>query len=148
MRPDGTFTIDHLAPGAYTLRLWSPDQAPMPATRGVRVPPGGEGDFDNMRGFLTGRGGVDEFVDQSALTGESFPSEKTAEVVKKAERDEASGWTNYLFMGTSVTNGTATAVIIKTGRSTQYGEIVGKIKGLIGSGGQRFNGWVIRYKNL
>jgi Mg2+-importing ATPase len=29
-------------------------------------------------------------------------------------------------MGTSITNGTATAIVVKTGRSTQYGEIVGK----------------------
>jgi len=33
-------------------------------------------------------------------------------------------------------------------RFDKSGEIVGKIKGLIGSGVQGFNGWVIRYKNL
>jgi Mg2+-importing ATPase len=68
----------------------------------------------------------DFFVDQSALTGESFPVEKTAEPVTGANIADTSKWDNYLFMGTSLTNGTATAVITKTGRSTQYGEIVRK----------------------
>jgi len=68
----------------------------------------------------------DFFVDQSALTGESFPSEKTGEALKNTSLDDISGWNNYLFMGTSVTNGTATAIIIETGSSTQYGAIVSK----------------------
>ena len=68
----------------------------------------------------------DFFVDQSALTGESFPSEKTGEALKDTDRNEISRWNNYLFMGTSVTNGSATAVIVKTGGSTQYGEIIRK----------------------
>ncbi|MDO8567841.1 MAG: magnesium-translocating P-type ATPase [Dehalococcoidales bacterium] len=68
----------------------------------------------------------DFFVDQSALTGESFPSEKSGEPLKTVHRDDISRWDNYLFMGTSVTNGTGTAVIVKTGASTQYGQIVVK----------------------
>jgi len=68
----------------------------------------------------------DFFVDQSALTGESFPAEKTAESVTTASIADSGQWNNYLFMGTSVTNGTATAVIVRTGASTQYGEIVRK----------------------
>ena len=67
----------------------------------------------------------DFFIDQSALTGESFPVEKTADPI--IEKTEAGKWNNYLFMGTSVTNGTAAAVIVKTGSSTQYGQIAGKI---------------------
>jgi Mg2+-importing ATPase len=67
----------------------------------------------------------DFFIDQSALTGESFPVEKTADPI--IEKTETNKWNNYLFMGTSVTNGTATAVIVKTGSSTQYGQIAGKI---------------------
>ena len=68
----------------------------------------------------------DFFVDQSALTGESFPVEKTGEPISEADIDDTSKWNNYLFMGTSVTNGTATAVIVRTGDATQYGEIVRK----------------------
>jgi len=71
----------------------------------------------------------DFFVDQSALTGESFPVEKTAESVTNANIADSGKWNNYLFMGTSVTNGTATAIITKTGSSTQYGEIVRKSVG-------------------
>ena len=68
----------------------------------------------------------DLFVDQSALTGESFPVEKTEESVNIANIADSSKWNNCLFMGTSVTNGTATAVITKTGSSTQYGKIAEK----------------------
>ena len=68
----------------------------------------------------------DFFVDQSALTGESFPVEKSAEPIAKADVTDTSKWNNQLFMGTSVTNGTATAVITRTGSYTQYGEIARK----------------------
>lgn len=69
-------------------------------------------------------GARDFFVDQSALTGESFPVEKTCEAISQTDANDTSKWNNYLFMGTSVTNGAATAVITRTGSSTQYGTIV------------------------
>jgi Mg2+-importing ATPase len=68
----------------------------------------------------------DFFIDQSALTGESFPAEKIAEPPKGTNIPDTAGWTNYLFMGTSVANGTAIAVVTKTGNSTEYGAIVKK----------------------
>jgi Mg2+-importing ATPase len=68
----------------------------------------------------------DLFVDQAALTGESFPAEKTAEALTATPSIDSSQWNNYLFMGTSITNGAGTAVVIKIGGSTQYGEIVRK----------------------
>jgi Mg2+-importing ATPase len=68
----------------------------------------------------------DFFVDQSALTGESFPVEKTAEPVQSTVIADSNKWNNYLFMGTSVTAGTAIAIIVKTGGSTEYGEIARK----------------------
>jgi P-type Mg2+ transporter len=68
----------------------------------------------------------DLFADQSALTGESFPAEKSTDVLKETDVAEAGKWNNYLFMGTSITNGTATAVVVKTGTFTQYGEIASK----------------------
>lgn len=67
----------------------------------------------------------DFFVDQAALTGESFPVEKTAESINAIA--DSTKWNNYLFMGTSVTAGTATAVVVKTGKSTQFGEISKRI---------------------
>jgi Mg2+-importing ATPase len=68
----------------------------------------------------------DFFADQSALTGESFPAEKSPEPLGDTNVADTGKWNNYLFMGTSITNGTATAIIVQTGSSTQYGEIVGK----------------------
>jgi Mg2+-importing ATPase len=68
----------------------------------------------------------DFFIDQSALTGESFPVEKDQAPAGSGVISDSSKWNNYLFMGTSVTAGTATAAIIKTGSNTQYGEIARK----------------------
>jgi Mg2+-importing ATPase len=64
----------------------------------------------------------DLFVDQSALTGESFPVEKTASVLEQ-KGGTLTEWNNCLFLGTSVVSGTATAAVIKTGKFTEYGKI-------------------------
>jgi len=68
----------------------------------------------------------DLFVNQSALTGESFPVEKTAEPLK-AKGAAITEWDNFLFLGTSVVSGTATAVVVKTGSSTEYGKIAKRL---------------------
>ncbi len=68
----------------------------------------------------------DLFVNQSALTGESFPVEKTAAPPKFKEAS-ITEWTNYLFMGASVISGTATAVVVKTGSLTEYGKIAKRL---------------------
>jgi Mg2+-importing ATPase len=68
----------------------------------------------------------DLFVNQSALTGESFPVEKTPPPVKGRETS-VTEWTNYFFMGTSIVSGTATAVVVKTGSATEYGKIAQKL---------------------
>ncbi len=68
-------------------------------------------------------------INQSALTGEAFPVEKNADPLPKPT-SELTGWNNYVFLGTSVVSGTATAVAVNTGSQTQYGgiakELVGK----------------------
>ncbi|MEM2248953.1 MAG: magnesium-translocating P-type ATPase [Candidatus Bathyarchaeia archaeon] len=64
----------------------------------------------------------DLFVDQSALTGESFPVEKTPTPLKSGDLP-ITGWSNYLFMGTSVVSGSAMAVVVRTGGQTEYGRI-------------------------
>jgi Mg2+-importing ATPase len=67
----------------------------------------------------------DFFVNQSVLTGEPFPVERYP--VTSRAGNGASGAKNRIFLGTSVVSGTATAVIERTGGSTQYGRIAWKI---------------------
>jgi Mg2+-importing ATPase len=68
----------------------------------------------------------DFFLNQSALTGESFPVEKTAALLKSKDAP-ITEWNNYLFMGTSVVSGSATAVATKTGSFSEYGKISKKL---------------------
>jgi Mg2+-importing ATPase len=68
----------------------------------------------------------DLFINQSALTGESFPVEKTPAIVKVKD-PTITEWNNYLFMGTSIVSGTASALVVKTGGSTEYGKIAKKL---------------------
>lgn len=60
--------------------------------------------------------------EESALTGESVPSEKdaAAEIAENAPLGDRS---NMLFSGCSVTYGTATAVVVGTGMNTEMGKI-------------------------
>jgi Mg2+-importing ATPase len=71
----------------------------------------------------------DLFINQSALTGESFPAEKTANELQSIDVSSGSitEWNNYVFMGTSVVSGTATATVVKTGGSTEYGKIAKRL---------------------
>lgn len=70
-------------------------------------------------------------ISESILTGESSPVKKYAEKysfndenaensTKKAKNDEHS---NIVFMGTTVTSGTAKCVVMSTGMDTQFGKI-------------------------
>ncbi|TDA38551.1 MAG: magnesium-translocating P-type ATPase [Candidatus Methanomethylicota archaeon] len=68
----------------------------------------------------------DLFVNQSVLTGESFPVEKIAQPLKSFD-PSITEWRNYLFMGTSVVSGTAMAVVVKTGSLTEYGKIAKRL---------------------
>ena len=61
-------------------------------------------------------------LDESSLTGESFPVEKTTEPLK-LERATPQQLTNYLFMGTVVAHGTGKGLVIRTGKSTEFGSI-------------------------
>ena len=62
------------------------------------------------------------FVEQAALTGESFPSEKQPGTV--AEDSEASTRTNTVFAGTHVFSGDGKMLSVKTGRSTEFGSVI------------------------
>jgi Mg2+-importing ATPase len=62
----------------------------------------------------------DLFVIQSALTGESFPVEKF-DVEKSPPTAAPLEFTSIGYLGTSVESGTATAVVLATGRETYLG---------------------------
>ena len=66
--------------------------------------------------------------EESALTGESVPSEKdaTAEVAENAPIGDR---TNMVFSGCSITYGTALAVVTGTGMNTEMGKIAGLLDG-------------------
>jgi Mg2+-importing ATPase len=69
----------------------------------------------------------DLFVNQSSLTGESFPVEKTPAPAVKGKGGALVDWSNFCFMGTSIVSGSGTAVVGKTGSSTEYGKIAKKL---------------------
>ncbi len=60
--------------------------------------------------------------EESALTGESVPSEKYADSVID-EKAPIGDRTNMVFSGCSITYGTATAVVVATGMDTEMGKI-------------------------
>ena len=65
----------------------------------------------------------DFFIDQSSLTGEAFPVEKTpSPEPKPGEHQEGD-----VSMGTTVVSGSATIQITRTGASTLYGQITKKL---------------------
>ncbi|NPV39856.1 MAG: cation-transporting P-type ATPase [Anaerolineae bacterium] len=61
-------------------------------------------------------------TDQSTLTGESRPVNKTAEIVDQ-EKITYTELQNMVFAGTSVATGTGKAVVISTGMNTEFGKI-------------------------
>ena len=70
----------------------------------------------------------DLFVNETALTGESEPVEKTAGVVHARRRADGTRYplslsecTNLLFAGTTVQSGSATVVVVATGNKTYVG---------------------------
>lgn len=68
----------------------------------------------------------DFFVNQSALTGESFPSEKSSSKIEKKELSLVD-LKNIVLMGTNVVSGSAAAVVLKTGKMTEYGKIANRL---------------------
>ncbi len=60
-------------------------------------------------------------VDESALTGESFPAEKTAGRIEA--ETILSKRTNSLFLGTHIVSGIGKAIVVKVGKRTEFGQI-------------------------
>ena len=63
----------------------------------------------------------DFYVNQSSLTGEPFPVAKTT--VKADPKEPLTEAGNYVFLGTSVVSGMATAMITRTGSETEFGKV-------------------------
>ena len=60
-------------------------------------------------------------VDESALTGESVPVQKNSEVLKNNLILQEQK--NMLFLGTNITNGKCTGIVVSTGKNTEIGKI-------------------------
>jgi Mg2+-importing ATPase len=73
----------------------------------------------------------DFFVNQSALTGESFPKEKTADAINLGVARDAmnrvSTNDNLIFLGTNVISGTALAIVYRIGAETEFGQLAKNI---------------------
>ncbi|MCX6223225.1 MAG: HAD-IC family P-type ATPase, partial [Bacteroidia bacterium] len=68
----------------------------------------------------------DLFVDEAMLTGETFPVEKTAgELPAETVLGQR---TNSLWMGTHVVSGSATALIVHSGKETEFGKVSERLK--------------------
>ena len=66
------------------------------------------------------------FADEAVLTGETFPAEKSPGTVP-AQAPPARR-TNTLFAGTHVVSGTGWAVVVRTGKDTEFGKIAGRLR--------------------
>lgn len=66
--------------------------------------------------------------EESALTGESVPSEKDADA-KLSDNAAVGDRTNMVFSGCSITYGTAVAVVTATGMNTEMGRIANLLEG-------------------
>ncbi len=70
----------------------------------------------------------DLFVNQAVLTGESMPAEKHAQP-GVAECEDPFELPNICFMGANVVSGYGTAVILRTGQTTFFGQLAHEIAG-------------------
>ncbi|MFW6126371.1 MAG: cation-translocating P-type ATPase, partial [Chloroflexota bacterium] len=69
-------------------------------------------------------------IDESLLTGESLPAAKTPEALSEAAEVPPANQRNMSFMGTAVTSGKGTGVVVATGLRTEIGSIA---EGLVGT---------------
>jgi Mg2+-importing ATPase len=68
----------------------------------------------------------DLYVDEATLTGETYPVAKEATTLPPDT--PLSRRVNALFMGTHVVSGTARALVIQTGRATEFGKIAESLR--------------------
>ena len=63
----------------------------------------------------------DLFVDEAALTGETYPEDKMPGILP--EETPLARRTNILYMGTHVVSGSAKALVVRTGKGTEFGKV-------------------------
>ncbi len=68
----------------------------------------------------------DLFVNEAALTGETYPVEKSPGEISATTA--LAHRTNALLMGTHVVSGTTRAVVVEVGRATEFGKIYERLK--------------------
>jgi len=68
----------------------------------------------------------DLFVDEAVLTGETYPVEKVVGVLPPEM--SLGQRTNLLYLGTHVVSGSATAVVVATGKETEFGKVSERLK--------------------
>jgi Mg2+-importing ATPase len=68
----------------------------------------------------------DLFADEATLTGETFPVDKAAETLPP--ETPLARRRNCLFMGTHIVSGTGVAVVVHTGKDTEFGKISETLK--------------------
>jgi len=68
----------------------------------------------------------DLFVDEALLTGETFPVEKNTTV--QPSDATLSQRTNAVWMGTHIVSGTAKAIVVYTGKNTEFGKVSEQLK--------------------
>lgn len=66
-------------------------------------------------------------IEESALTGESVPSEKDATLIHSNPKTPLGDRSNIAFMSTMVTNGRGVGVVVETGMNTEVGKIANLI---------------------
>jgi Mg2+-importing ATPase len=86
--------------------------------------------FLNAGDVVPGDGLIQEskdlFVDEAILTGETFPAEKAASIL--SEQTPLAQRTNAVWMGTHVVSGSATMLVVCTGKETEFGKISERLK--------------------
>jgi Mg2+-importing ATPase len=68
----------------------------------------------------------DLFVDEATLTGETYPVEKSVGVLMAPT--PLGQRTNALWMGTHVVSGSAKALVVQTGKQTEFGKVSERLK--------------------
>lgn len=66
-------------------------------------------------------------VDESALTGESFPVKKDSKLVLTDEKTPLAERANMLYSGTFVTEGNGRLLVTAVGDATEFGKIAGEL---------------------